>query len=427
MWSSFALVVTLTGCEPTPLTQGGVATVEEDSTRIRNVAEDPPTTHSRPLAWVRIDTGILDGGDGRVAEPAPEPAPEPVAEDDNEEPLSSSTLIAEGARSPATAELPDGSRVHVWVDVESNRPRARIVDPEGTLGPVLDLGGAAIDAVDIAVTSDAGGAVHIAWSAGTGVYYARLADGEVAPPEWASNVELCGMDLTRGVSIEAAPDGGLVLAWANDMYGEGAYIMVARKHPGDAMFGVASWVSPTDWKADVGNPRLAVGPDGKAHVTWAEVSTDGVSLVRYAPDAPATDGPGVMGMGPVSTIAVGGEHPDIVVHHERAVVFWSQDATVQAVTLSDAAESEFVAEPPSPLAGLALPDGGGAPVFLTADQGWSIVAAGGTVSEPTPGALHVSARSGAIVNGKNALLITYERSSGPGQPPNAELFAIPND
>ncbi|MFH2007014.1 MAG: metallophosphoesterase [bacterium] len=141
-------------------------------------------------------------------------------------------------RDPAVAVADDGRFVVVWRDDPDSdgdaQIRARGFHADGSerfadfgvssasgqhLGPVVTCGPQGEFAVTWADDTDGNGAFQI---------YAGLyaADGTSAQPEWTVNREPTGQQLHPGAALNGA--GALVIAWEDDMDGNGVYQLLAR-------------------------------------------------------------------------------------------------------------------------------------------------------------------------------------------------------
>lgn len=140
-----------------------------------------------------------------------------------------------------------------------------------TAGAATPISPAGVDAAAPAIAMTRQGSIHIAWEQNGGIWYRQWRHGA-----WSAATEI----VTEGENPALASDpyGEVVyLAWEQEFSGN--YEVFARKW--DSING---WSDPHNVSSNDGgssSPALAVSPDGKVHLLWAD-TTPGTSAIYHA-------------------------------------------------------------------------------------------------------------------------------------------------
>ncbi|MDF2826802.1 MAG: putative secreted protein [Mycobacterium sp.] len=129
--------------------------------------------------------------------------------------------------------------------------------------------------------------------------------------------------------VDVSPDGTAVVVWADDRDGNGGYELRARSVTAAGVMGSIVSVNSAS-NGDQVHPSIGVLPDGRFAIAWEDITTTGVSSIRYAAFSaagarltPVTGGYDV----PVQAVA-GGTYlrPDLDLSGDgTAVVAWEDD------------------------------------------------------------------------------------------------------
>jgi len=180
---------------------------------------------------------------------------------------------AASGSSPAAVLLESGNALVVWRDSElySGRLVARIIEPDGTLGPLVVLAGG--DARYPAVGVDGQGRILVVWHAfvfDDAPYFdlmGRWLDSDGHP---TSSAFVVARNTNNSASLGVWPDGGSVAVWATctDQFQRSGCEIRARALDSEGKpLGRSVRLSPNDGRGHVA-PVTAMGPDGVLFVSW---------------------------------------------------------------------------------------------------------------------------------------------------------------
>ncbi len=140
-----------------------------------------------------------------------------------------------------------------------------------TAGAATPISPSGVNAAAPAIAMTRQGSIHIAWEQNGGIWYRNWRNG------------------TWSTATEIAPEGENP-ALASDPYGEIVYLAWEQEFGGNYEIFARKWDSVNGWAAshnvssnDGGSssPALAVSPDGKVHLVWAD-TTPGASAIYHA-------------------------------------------------------------------------------------------------------------------------------------------------
>ncbi|HTG32692.1 MAG TPA: hypothetical protein VLB76_07140, partial [Thermoanaerobaculia bacterium] len=172
------------------------------------------------------------------------------------------------ARQPRVAATPGGGFVAVWI---SQGVRARFYGPNGAPRGDESLPGSAIQAVDAGVAVNAAGEVMILWTTvgSNGQVLTRRYDAQgtaLAEPF------VLRLDTSSEVSVAAAPGGGFLAAWSEQVAGEpGDAVWARRFDPVTHAWGAQFRLTSPDEARHFGF-SLVFRPDGSFLLIWTKVA-----------------------------------------------------------------------------------------------------------------------------------------------------------
>ncbi len=185
---------------------------------------------------------------------------------------------------PRVAAAPDGSATVTWARVDGaySRVQARRIGPDGTLGDVLDLSPSDADGAAPRLAVGGDGVATVAWLRPAGSA-ASVQARQIDPDGTLGDVlDLSTPSREQGTpEVAAGPEGDVTVTWAGgDQYGYGRPVQAVRLNA-DGTHSDLLDLSPYGF-----SPDLALWPDGTATFVW---QSSRVQAVRedFAPAEPA--------------------------------------------------------------------------------------------------------------------------------------------
>ena len=236
---------------------------------------------------------------------------------------------ATSGSAPAVVLLDSGAALVVWRDSElyAGRLVARVITPDGTLGPQLMLAGG--DARDPAVGVDAQGRVLVVWHAFVfedAPYFdlmGRWLDSDGHP---TSNPFRVAPNTNKSATLGVWPDGGSVAVWTRctEQFGRNGCEIRARALDSEGNpLAPPVRLSPDDGRSHI-EPVTAMGPDGVLFVSWqACPSVPGGNLLVCRFHAVALDESGErLATAPVLDVGGEQERRQVVALDDDFLVSW---------------------------------------------------------------------------------------------------------